>query len=510
MEEIDEWYRTIESRLNSAANRNSLIVLRIAGIFSIFGAVYIIQDIAKDAARRKRTKNRIMLYMSICDFLNAFVITVIGPAMVPKGIGVPGAVGNQLTCDLQGFVGYVTGGGSAFYNVSLALCYLLMVRYEYSDERLRKLEPYFLYLPPILWLMPAITGLPLGIYNFNENNTCFIAASPIDCDTPESPIECERGELFMYWIYVNTITIGVSACVIITCMVKMYTAVLQRERSGDRFRFRIMSRSSFIGNIATTPISAISPRSSSIPHRDLSSAMRSQGLWYSGAFLFTFSPTFLYYLWQSQSIRSLTLLPFRLLGFANAVIYVRPKFHKFRRDYRSIGVALSIWYTLTRRRPTLEDMMDISEPMNASSYPRAALDCLFSGIKSLIVALKSVMGFSGERHNSNIVTSTEKVVMTSCQEGKGVGGENLSVSIECEKCNQEQAVCQDHTEKEEIVVELETNDGTGVQYQSLGNNNIEVGSEDLRLENSKDEDEVEPGLRNEQRSPSIFICSSKS
>jgi hypothetical protein len=167
--DIEEWNQTIETWLNSSERRFLVIVVKVVGILTILGAGYIIQDIAKDAARRKPTKNRIMLFMSSCDFLNAFVTSVIGKAMVPKGIGigVSGAVGNQLTCDVQGFLTFVTGAASALYNVSLALCYLLTVRYEYSDERLRVLEPYFLYLPIIVCLVIAITGLPFGIYNFN-------------------------------------------------------------------------------------------------------------------------------------------------------------------------------------------------------------------------------------------------------------------------------------------------------------------------------------------------------
>ena len=132
------------------------------------------------------------------------------------------------------------------YNVSLALCYLIIVRYEYSDERLRVLEPYFLYLPVISCLVVAIAGLPFGIYNFNGTYVCFIYVSPLDCDAPESPIECERGEKDVYWLYSSSIMMIIGACFIIVCMVKMYKAVLQRERSGDQFRFSCTARSSFI------------------------------------------------------------------------------------------------------------------------------------------------------------------------------------------------------------------------------------------------------------------------
>ena len=414
LEKIDEWNRTIKSRLSSSAHRNSVIFLRTVGMMTVLGSGYIIQDVVKDEARRKRTKNKIMLFMSICDFLHAFDNSVLGPAMVPKGIGVPGAAGNHFTCDVQGFVAYATGAASGMYNVSLALCYLLMVRYEYSDEQLRALEPYFLRIPLFLSLLMAITGLPFGIYNLHRM-ACFINTSPLDCDHMGSPVECERGELYNYWYTISSVFIGLGTCVIVFCMVKMYTAVLQQERNGDRFRFSAVllgcSTSRFSATInrhSTSTAGAASSRTSTttslrsesrqestirssgssigrrhsftdrilVPRRDLSNTMRSQGLWYSGAFLFTFFPIFLYFLWPVQPIYFFVLITFHLIGFTNAVIYVRPRFLKFRRDHRNIGATLSIWYTLTRKRPASGDV----EPFCL----RVTLDRFRSGMKSFL------------------------------------------------------------------------------------------------------------------------------
>ena len=348
--EIKEWNRLIEAWINSSERQSLTIAARIAGMLTILGAGYIIHDIVKDAARRKSTKNRIIFLMSSCDFLNALVHATIGPAMVPKGIGVPGAVGSQLTCEVQGFVANITGMASGSYNCSLALCHLLMVRYEYSDERLRKLEPYFLYLPIIYSLVVAISGLPFGIYNYYGTYSCFMCASPLYCDKPESPIECDRGELYIYWLYLIGVVVCIQACAIIFCMVKMYTAVLQREQSGDRFRL-FASRSSF--NV---------PRPNVERNRTLSNTIGIQGLWYSGAFLFTFVPPMIFVLWwQNYWANLIGLFTFHLMGFTNAVIYVRPRFLKFRRDFPSLDIGLSLWCTLVRKRPAPVDGMYFPE-----------------------------------------------------------------------------------------------------------------------------------------------------
>ena len=83
-----EWYRRVES---GDCGKDQLLRTakfglshNIAGILTILGAGYIIQDIAKDAARRKPTKNRIILVMSSCDFLQAIVIPQSAQRWYPK------------------------------------------------------------------------------------------------------------------------------------------------------------------------------------------------------------------------------------------------------------------------------------------------------------------------------------------------------------------------------------------------------------------------------------------
>ena len=375
-------------------------------MLTLLGASYIIQDITKGAARRKLTKNRIILFMSICDFISVFFSAVLGKLMIPKDTGVPGARGNEMSCDVQGFIAYVFGASSSLYNVSLALCYLLMVRYEYSDEQLRKFEPYvyFLYIPPVMCLIMAIPGLHFHIYNL-YSETCFINASPPDCDKTESPIECERGEMYIYWCYMNMFISSVGACAIITCMVMLYTAALQRDRSGDQFRVS---------------------RPGSNQRRSLSNTMGSQGIWYSGAYLFSFSPLSLFYFWDPYFIHVLVNLSIYSIGFTNAVIYIRPRFLKFRRDYPNAGIASSLWHTLARSpRPALRDMTSRSTTTR-TFFP---LNIFLSGLQSF---------------KSSVTRS-----MNRCQERKS-DDEELCFPITNEKDNDEKILNEAHVEKENM------------------------------------------------------------
>ena len=327
---------------NSSLYLALAILVRFAGVVSALGAGYIIQDIVKDANRRKPTRNRIMLFMSTCDFLATFSSAALGPVMVPQQLmdmdmgmySIPGAAGNQWTCDVQGFVVFAAAVASGLYSVSLALCYLLIVRYEYSDDALRTLEPYFLYIPPLISLILAIPGLPFGIYNFNGTFTCFVEPSPYGCTSHyTSEMECVRGGLGLYWFYIGCVFIFISAIIIIVCMVKMYRAALDQERSVEQYRFSAALRQSQ-------------------HRRELSHTMRRQGLWYSGAFLFTFSPQFLSFLKTQWVGLLLVSLPTTLMGLTNAVIYTRPRFLKFRREFPHVCLGWSIWYTLIRTHPS--------------------------------------------------------------------------------------------------------------------------------------------------------------
>jgi hypothetical protein len=164
--------------------------------------------------------------------------------------------------------------------------------------------------------------------------------------------------------------IFIAACVIIVCMVKMYKSTLHLETNLYR--------------------------------RDLSNTMRSQGLWYSGAFIFTWSPQFLVVLGIKWVALLFVTLPLNLMGFTNAVIYVRPRFLKFRRLYPNIGLALSIWHTLARTRPVRREDQEYTHRSTAHTTSENHQAAFPSTTSSLAVV--------GERRPS------ESFVLTSGQD----------------------------------------------------------------------------------------------
>ena len=343
MQDIEEWNENIEAWIKSSERHSLLLTARVAGIMSILGAGYIIQDIVKDPARRTVTRNRIMVVMSTCDLLDALVHAVLAPFLVPKETGIPEAMGNELTCTIQGFFSFVVATTSPCLNVSLAICYTLMLHNQFSEDRLQKFDHYFLLLPMAYFLV-GITGLPFNIYNFYGSYTCFIRASPLYCDKPESPVECERGEFYMYWYYLNGAVVTLFTVIIIFCMNRMYTTALQNEQLSSHQSPPYSSR-----NLS----SCICWRSERhhVQEGNISRMLREQGLWYSGAFIVTFIPPTIFTLWETYWTHFFCVVTFHLVGFTNALIYIRPRFIRFRRDFPALGCGSSLWYTLTRKNP---------------------------------------------------------------------------------------------------------------------------------------------------------------
>ena len=273
--------------------------------------------------------------------------------MVPSSIDVPGAAGNNTTCTIQGLMILLFAAASVFYNVELAIFYLLIVRYDYSDDSLRKLEPWFLVMPLLLSGVISIPGLFVQVYNFEGTSNCYISASPYKCDEMDS-IECDRGEPYaQYQTLLCAFLLILSGCIIIFSMALMYATILEQDRSNDQFRFSSQSSVSLsrVNRVVLTQRSSLRSSSAARPTRNLSNTMRSQGLWYSGAFLFSFLPEALSSFSDNYYFHIFVALTVNMIGFSNALIYVRPRFLKFRRDYPNVRIILSFWHVLCRTRP---------------------------------------------------------------------------------------------------------------------------------------------------------------
>jgi hypothetical protein len=227
------------------------LVPKFGAALSLFGSSMILYELHLDWRQgnaRDGATSRILVSMSIADIifsLGYFLTTWPAPSDLNY---IRFNVGNQATCTFQGFIvqlGYVA---SPLFNITLALCFLLRIRCQWTDFRLKRLEPW---TQGFIWsfaLACAIYPIPLGLYN-NAWEICWIEPYPMDClDSARygDEADCTRGD--NAWIHALVFQVFPWVCVLcaLICMGMIYATVRQVEHKNTRYA----------GYIYSTPVAA--------------------------------------------------------------------------------------------------------------------------------------------------------------------------------------------------------------------------------------------------------------
>ena len=299
-------------------------LMRPFALLSIVGSTFIIWDILRTSPttgangnnRKQKISlmtNRIMLGLGISDIVFSCCLFVSSWA-VPKG-QCYGSAGTVLTCTIQGFLSASACTCSQFYNATLSLCYLLMVRYNWSEEKLQRVQGLLLVFPLIVVLPFTIPSLLWKAYNYDGINICSgIAPYPLWC--ADGSVPCERGSKLVELVYAQdnlwaafTPQIMCSS-VILTSMTLLYWSVLKRERANDQYRFE---------------------EGRSTLNRAHSNRVAMQGICYVWAFLLTWSPWIFVIAFSIKrkevpiALRIVSLILMPCQGFFNTVVYLRPR-----------------------------------------------------------------------------------------------------------------------------------------------------------------------------------------
>jgi len=293
------------------------IVPKINGFLSMIGSIYIIYDIFQSQSQRRKMINKIMLVLSISDVFYSLFTHILGTWLVPRGQSY-GSAGNEATCTFQGSVSEFCGS-TVYYNATLALSYLLMVRYEWSEHKLRKIQPVLLYLPFSVCLISTIIPLFLDAYNYTGTWFCWIAPYPLECGEEDSEVECERGGTYKsLFLWLCMLPVAMSNIVIIGSMFMLYRTVKQQEQAIGEFQSNGGAKNG----------------------ESNSKRVAMQGIFFVGAFLITY---FFYYI--AGAIYMVGVAPPKpawlyltvsfflpLQGFFNLLVYVRPKVSKYLKE----------------------------------------------------------------------------------------------------------------------------------------------------------------------------------
>lgn len=257
------------------------------------------------------------------------------------------AVGNNITCDLQGFTTLVGVNGSVLYSISLSVYFLFAIQFEVEERKLKKRIEPFLHAIPVSYTL--FTGVYLYIKDYYNpaGTVCWIAPSQELLDENQSGmLELIDGYVMATLPIVLTIFVNV----LILCLLwfkeynlsvgnqrqRLQRELEQQQRQQERHQENISNNSTL-----TPPLSSRSPTSSGLLVAHLSRPSKAsqrrrkdivkRATAFIVGFLLSHAFSFTLRIWQFANDGSapfacelLARTFFPLQGFFNLLIYTYP------------------------------------------------------------------------------------------------------------------------------------------------------------------------------------------
>lgn len=233
-----------------ASTKNGIIIPQISAVISGLSSLLVIFVILRSRTKLSSTYHRILLCLSISDFVGSFAIALVTLPM-PK----PGSdryidsynfegkrIGNYTTCSAQSFLIYTSAFTSFVYHISLWVFYSCKIHYRMQTVTIVNYVEPFLHVFSIG--IPMIFGLIVllkGFFNVNTTRPfCSITIYPSLCT--EKPydeiVECINGTkedtpLFSLLHKLLAICIGLGFVITFVLMILLVRTIFYEEK---RFR----------------------------------------------------------------------------------------------------------------------------------------------------------------------------------------------------------------------------------------------------------------------------------
>ena len=166
-----------------------------------------------------------------------FVITLVyfvGNWAVPQGTPGWGSRGSIASCEVMGFLLSFCVVLLFFLDSFNSLVHVLMVRYNWKDAILQKMEKWVHMLVWPLALGQAIFLLVRDMYN-NAWDVCGVYQAPFDCEDDDSSIECVRGQGASIYLIIQYVCLFLVVGFSIFSMASIYWYVRHTENRVARY-----------------------------------------------------------------------------------------------------------------------------------------------------------------------------------------------------------------------------------------------------------------------------------
>jgi hypothetical protein len=306
--------------------RALIIIPRIATIPSLVGLLWIFWDVLSSKDRRNRSYHRLIFAMSVNDFcIAAMLFCSTWP--VPASFPTFGAKGNDATCQGSAFLRESGSRASVLYSASLAIYFLLVIKFGWSEARLKKAEFIMHIFNNTLGWGLGIIAFPLEMYN-PFFLACSIMSSPIGCTqsyeaTADNPATCVRGDnAAIYQFATVWALVWASFFTMIVCLSTIYWYIYKRERGAAKYSYNSERAKDF----------------------------RKSRKFAGQAFLYCFFFLISWIMLMTSSVMDQFFRTFHYLvlvigaplyswqGFFNCIIYVRPRYMTYIRENPGKGL----------------------------------------------------------------------------------------------------------------------------------------------------------------------------
>jgi hypothetical protein len=324
------------------------LVPRFTGSLSAISSALIIYIILRSQTRLSSIYHRIMFGMSIADICGSIAMALTSlpmPSYMPKeeifGYHWAGTrLGNQYTCDAQGFFAFFGMGCMFNYNAMLCVYYACAIAFTMKEKNIEK------YVEPILHAIPFLAGLafsvpPLFYDMYNPGISVYAWCGPVtypnECSVYEN-VECIRGNSNMtkaVRVLIAVFILYIFFVIFVSLGMVIWTVI-----QTDRIIEQISKLYNIRGHNDMTKVLE--------KHRN-TKAVVIQACAYISAFLLGVIPPLLLSVGaidttgQSQietadHFEKLTLVFLPLQGFFNFVIFVSFKVYNYRRVRQDVSI----------------------------------------------------------------------------------------------------------------------------------------------------------------------------
>jgi hypothetical protein len=215
------------------------IVPKFSASLSLIASIWILLEVGGHKSKRSLVYHRMLFAFAFIDVIVSGGIFLTTWPMPADTVNSVFSVGNTATCNFQGFLLQMSSA-LPIYNAVLAVYYMLTIRYNVSENIIKKKYELYFHVVPIGFSIGSSTAaLLMGMFN-EASLWCWIAAYPYGClqsgQTEDGTTTCTRGNGAYFWrLAIYYVPLWIMFGVVLVTLFLVWRGVKTQEDRAARF-----------------------------------------------------------------------------------------------------------------------------------------------------------------------------------------------------------------------------------------------------------------------------------